>query len=444
VRFVGGTVRRVSTVFSRLARAGLRVAALGFPGTFPPERLEGGLSVSGWDSPVAATAGPEFVRPRERHADLVRRFGGPLVFDDADEFDGGPGWHEALGPHLERRIERRASLYEDLLTRDGPWDVFACYFGETDTAAHHLWALSDPRSPRRPPRMPERNPLLGVYRAADEAVGRLARAAGPGARVVVCSDHGAGGAGDRVVYLNRLLADAGLLTFRRGGRAAAALKDFGLRILPARARERVFRMGGSALASRLESAVRFGGIEWSRTMAFSEELNYAPSVWLNLRGRDPGGCVAPSDRARVIRAVVEALGPLVREAHPREAIYEGPETIHAPDLVLDLALEDGYSVNLLPSATAPGTSWERRLDPSERLGRKARAPSGSHRRAGILVARGEGFAAGARIGASVADVAAIVHAWAGVGADLALDGRRPPGPADEAALASRLGALGYL
>jgi len=443
VKFVGGTVRRMPTVFARLARSGRRVAALGFPGTFPPEELPGGLSVSGWDSPVAATAGPEFVRPRSRHGDLVRLFGGPLVFDDADEFDGGPGWHEALGPHLERRIGRRADLYEDLIRKDGPWDVFACYFGETDTAAHHLWALSDPASPRRPAIQPARDPLLGVYRAADEAVGRLASAC-EDVDVVVCSDHGAGGASDRVVYLNRLLAEAGLLRLRRSARLASRAKDAALRLLPPRVRERAFRLGGNVLASRLESQVRFGGIDWSKTVAFSEELNYAPSVCLNLRGREPQGKVDPADRSRVLRDVVSALGPLVAEAHPREAIYDGPETIHAPDLVLDLAREGDYSVNLLPSSTAPDGPSSRRMQPEEHLGRKARAPSGSHRRHGILVARGKGMAAGARIEAGVADVAAILHEWTGVSPDLALDGRTPDRDADQAALASRLRALGYV
>jgi hypothetical protein len=247
-----------------------------------------------------------------------------------------------------------------------------------------------------------------------------------------------------VVYVNRVLAEAGLLRFRRHAGLAGRVKDAALRRLPPSVRERAFRLGGSALASRLESAVRFGGIDWDRTVAFSEELNYAPSVCLNLRGREPRGRVDPADRSRVLRDVVSALGPLVAEAHPREAIYDGPETIHAPDLVLDLALEGDYSVNLLPSGSAPDGRSARRLEPAERLGRKARAPSGSHRRAGLLVARGPGMKAGASIEAGVGDVAAILHDWTGVPPGVALDGRAPDREADQAALAKRLRALGYV
>src|SRR5438445_316217 len=83
----------------------------------------------------------------------------------------------------------------------------------------------------------------------------------------------------------------GLLAFTRrtpAARLAGAARGIALRALPHR------WLGGlvrrlPAAASRLESAHRLGGIDWRRTTAYSEELDYHPSLWLNLRGREPEG-----------------------------------------------------------------------------------------------------------------------------------------------------------
>ena len=242
VRYTAGTVREAPTLFARLDRLGLRCACLGFPATWPPERLEHGIFMSGWDAPVAFEADRSFVWPPALHDALVARFG-PLLFDDVGEFDAdAPGWHEALPAALEARIEKKIALGEHLLTGD-TWDAFALYFGESDTAAHHLWAHHDARSPRHPGPTTVYDGLARVYVALDRAVARLLAAAGPDAELTIVSDHGSGGSSDGVLYLNRALADAGLLRFRE--RHAPSLfrkaKDRALTKVPPRLKERLFR-----------------------------------------------------------------------------------------------------------------------------------------------------------------------------------------------------------
>jgi len=483
VRFTAGTVREVPTLFARLDALGLRCACISFPATYPPEPLSNGIFMSGWDAPVAFEADRSFVWPPALYDAIEARFGKPR-FDDVDEFAAdAEGWHQALPAKLIGRIEEKAALGRWLLERER-WDLFALYFGESDTAAHHLWSLHEPDSPRRPAGWaPDPLALSGlgqVYVALDRAVGTLLEAAGGEAvELTILSDHGSGGSSDKVLYLNRALEEAGLLRSKpRGVRQAlvSGAKGLALRALPPRLRERIFRFGGAVLPSRLESAARFGGIEMGRSLCFSEELNYFPSVWLNMKGREPEGLVAPAEREAVCRQVIAALEAIVdpfsgarviKRVLRREALYEGPFVERAPDLILELNLDGDHSYNLMPSADAPpGTGSWRRLCEAERLGRKGRSLPGAHRALGLFIAAGPSVAEAGELEATIPDVSATLLARMGIAVPpdfagrvlwealmaTAAEARTLPqvaararkSPADEARLHARLRALGYV
>lgn len=477
VKFVGGTVREAPTIFARLDAMGRSCAALFFPATYPPERLEHGVFVSGWDSPVAFRADASFVHPRSLHATLVERFG-EIRFDDVDEFDADrEGWHAALAPALERRIARKVELARFLLdARD--WDLFAIYFGELDTASHHLFAHHDPKSPRHPGPSDASDGLERVHRAIDAAVADVvAHAGGDAVELTILSDHGSGPSSDRVLYLNRALADAGLLRFApsaRSGRALSALKDVALTKLTPSLRERVFRFAGNTLPSWLEGRNRFGAIDFEGTRAFSDELSYFPAIHFNVRGREPRGTVDPSELTSLSREVESALlairtpgdgRPVVARVHRREDLYEGPWVERAPDLVLELALDGDASFNLVRSV-GPGPTIET-LPVSEHVGRKGRSLPGAHRPKGLYVARGPSIADVGEIETDIADATATLLARMGVAVPADFRGRvlfeafREFGGRslealadaavvtgrarhDEAAIERRLRALGYV
>lgn len=419
IRFTAGTVREAPTLMARLDALGLRCACVGFPATWPPEQLEHGVFISGWDAPVAFEADRSFVWPPQVHDAIVQRFG-PTRFDDVGEFDADqPGWHEALPAKLVQRVQRKTELATWLLERES-WDLFAFYFGESDTAGHHLWAHSDPDSPRHP-RDVDTSGLQQVYAALDSALAQLLTAAGADTEVTIVSDHGFGGASDKVLYVNRVLHEAGLLSFHpERPNIAGFIKDLALTRFPPRLKEAVFRLGGAALPSWLETRARFGTIDFTRTRAYSDELNYFPGVWLNMRGRRREGFVQPSDRRALCREVAQALRalrdpwthkPVVDEVWRREEIFEGPYVDRAPDLLLKLHLDEGYSYNLMPSGGAPkGTGPWRRLSRDEHLGRKGRSLPGSHRERGLFVAAGPRVAPVGRIEAHIADASATLLA----------------------------------
>lgn len=426
VSFTAGTVREAPTVAARLDRMGLSCACLFFPGTWPPERLEHGVFVSGWDSPVAFEADRSFVWPPPLWDEL--RAQGPLRFDEADEMAAERvGWHASLADRLEAKIETRLALASHLLA-SRHWDFFAVYFGESDTAAHHLVSLFDERSPRRPAHVTdrERDGLPRVYAALDRAVRVLhERAGGDAVELTLVSDHGSGPSSDVVVHLNRVLEDHGLLTHTPRsvvGEVIGAIRGPLVAALPPRARDRLFRAAGRVLPGWLESRARFGAIDLARTRAFSEELNYFPSIVLNLRGREPHGTVGPDEidaiRARIDRALAtlrdpDTGTPIVRAVHTREALYAGPHVSRAPDLVLELELRaDGTTYNVAPSR-GPGPAFTR-LEARDHLGRKGRSLPGSHRARGLFVAAGPSVPACGEIDAHLVDVTATLLARMGV------------------------------
>lgn len=430
VHFTAGSVREAPTLMARLDKMGRRCACVGFPATYPPEPLDNGVFISGWDAPVAFDDDPSFVWPRALHGKIKERFGATR-FDDVDEFDAErEGWHDELAGSLVRRIERKVELGAWLLGGED-WDVFALYFGESDTASHHLWAHHDEDSPRHVPGASSdaaRAGLGQVYESLDAAVARLLKVAGKDVEVTIVSDHGSGGSGDRVLYLNRALADAGLLTFRsssflervRGG-ITQRVKDAALTLLPPVVRQGILRLGGAMLPSLLESFARFGAIDMSATRAFSDELNYFPGVWLNQRHREPSGVVEESERGATLRDIERALlamrdpyngQPVVERVWRREELFAGPFLNRAPDLLLGLHLVDGYSYNLMPSASAPAgckSAW-RKLEPDEFHGRKGRSLGGSHRDKGLFIAHGPRVAAVGEIESAIADASATLLA----------------------------------
>lgn len=414
LEFVNATHRAIPSFLEVLSDRGARVASVAVPGTWPPSALNG-VVLSGFDSPVATSADASCCHPRSLHRDLVRRFGG-FRYAPFQETHPGPGWHEAALPALLQEIQRKEEVARYLLGRER-WDAFMMVFGESDTVAHHFWAFHDPASPRHPADAPAvlRDAIRRVYARLDFAVGRLLDAAAPDV-VCVVSDHGVGGAGVHVLYLNNLLARHGWLAWRdRHGRSTRSsrwlpqVREQALRLLPVGAQERLVRALPRPVLGALETRARWGGIDFSRTRAFSDELNYAPSIHL-ARGTPGGGAGGQAGRDDIPALVAHLLAWEVDGFHPvrqvltRDRVWRGPLVDRGPDLLLDLQVPDGYSLTVLPSErVAPTVTW-RRLAPGEHLGGKGRGMNGTHRDLGVLLLWGGGTRPGPVVDARLEDV----------------------------------------
>jgi predicted AlkP superfamily phosphohydrolase/phosphomutase len=140
-------------------------------------------------------------------------------------------------------------------------------------------------------------------------------------------------------------------------------------------------------------------------------LNYFPSIRVNLKGRDPFGQVDPADYDAFcddLCARLTAFEP-VAAVHRRDDLYDGPSIESAPDIIVELALENGYSHSCLRSRGGPPF---RRIAADEVFGGKERGMTGNHRPTGVLYLSKptpSGFA-------TLQDVAPTVFAELGVAA----------------------------
>ncbi|MET0387562.1 MAG: hypothetical protein ABW321_16455, partial [Polyangiales bacterium] len=120
----------------------------------------------------------------------------------------------------------------------------------------------------------------------------------------------------------------------------------------------------------------------------------------------------------------ETGAPVVRHVHARDELFSGPHLERAPDLLLELALDRGYSYNLMPSPAANGGTF-RRLSPDEYLGRKGRSLPGSHRNRGLFIASGPTIQSHGELDVAMADVSAILLARMHIALPPPLEGQIP-------------------
>jgi predicted AlkP superfamily phosphohydrolase/phosphomutase len=437
VKIVNATDRQARTIWSLMSQAGKRVASIGVPLTYPPEPVNG-VMISGFDSPVLDR---RIMQPPELFEELEKAVGGYPVSPDFAR-------HVVRGD-LKRAVEiicetmdQKAKAVEYLLKRE-VWDCFMLVFGETDACIHYFWGYHDLSSPHRPPGAdPGVDPIRTVYEKVDEILGRLLPLLPQDAGILLVSDHGTGGAGRKMVYLNRWLEAEGLLAFRSGSgrgpframqwRLLEEARSWARAVLPQPMVKRLRYRSG--LGARLESNQRFSGLDWKRTTVYSDETPHYPNVWINLKGREPQGIVNPGEEYEAVRERVlerlyewrdpETRRPLIKRVFKREEVYHGPCLEKAPDLLLRWSLDGDYSYLNGSSLMASGKHPVVPIRPHG-LGRSKSMlnRSGSHRENGIFLMSGEGVRNGYHLSkADITDVAPTLLYWLGLPVPADMDG----------------------
>jgi len=468
VRLTHGVLGRAPTLWSVAAAHGLRAGALNVPMTYPPQALPGGFMISGIDAPGLDAP---FVSPPGLLSALHRATGGYVIAPSAVDL---PGWAAAL----ERMVEVRVRAVRYLLDHH-PWDLFMVVFQATDMAQHLFWgAMADGPGGPVPGRGPFGDAVYRVYRRIDDLLGELLDRFGEETVLVALSDHGAGPL-RKAVFVNHLLADLGLLCWRRDGAAARRwLRQAlvaGKRHLPGWAKG-VLKHRAAGARDRVESFLTASQYDWPRTRVFG--LGIYGNLFFNLKGREPDGALDPADVDRVEREVTDALlrlrdpdtgDPVVDRVHRGRDLYRGPFAARAPDLAIQWR---GYEYDCRARFATPEESLFAETITFNDL--SYQPMTAVHRLHGFLALRGAMVPPGRRLaGASILDVTPTILHLLGLPVPDTMEGRvleealedgwrigrhRGPVPAapaagaegrgytaeEERAVRDRLHSLGYL
>ncbi len=212
--------------------------------------------------------------------------------------------------------EREAMFFAALARlRQG---ALVCVFDATDRIQHMFWRYLEDDHPagRGRDQAPHRNAVEELYRHNDALVGRVMEQLQDGDVLMVLSDHG-------------------FCSFRRGVNLNAWFLRHGYLAL---------REGADGSAEWLRH------VDWSRTRAYALGLT---GIYLNIRGREAEGIVAPGAEARALKAELiaklsglrdEARGEVaIREVFDTARLYQGPYLDGAPDLLV--GYQRGYRVS---------------------------------------------------------------------------------------------------
>lgn len=411
------SARKANTIFRIISDAGMKLGVLNAPATYPPEPVNG-LFVPGVPVPDNAA---DYTHPRELAAELQSLTGGRHMYP--------PGLRE-VGGHSDEFLrlcddysKSVASATGLMMDRIGDWDFFMVEFQITDTVQHHFWHYLDPQHPMYEPDAPEflRNAVLDRYRIVDRCLAEILVRAGDQTNVLVVSDHG-GAPFHEQLYLNTWLWSQGWLNLKRSPATVLRRLAFTAGFTPEFVRRKVYARAPSAIRKSVESregtslalADRFflslEDANWERTRAYSYGGPLG-SIYVNLKGREPHGCVPIEDYDSVVDELADDLlqmrhpvtgEPIVEKVIRASEIYHGPLTAEGPDLQLLTKDLRYFAAGFLqfPSKRWVGAPWG--------------GWTGHHSLDGMILLAGPDVRAGSGIdGASIMDIAPTVLAMLG-------------------------------
>ncbi|NEO99691.1 MAG: nucleotide pyrophosphatase [Symploca sp. SIO2E9] len=163
-----------------------RVAVFDMPQSKLSEDVNG-LQVLAWGAHSPQT--PSHSLPASLLKDIHKKYGKHPALHK----DHGDWWDKAYLQHLkqalETGIERRVSICRDMLQQE-KWGLFLTVFGETHSAGHDFWFLSQPDNPLYPYKQGAGNSMLEVFEKVDQAIGEIIEGVPEDTYVVVFAAHG--------------------------------------------------------------------------------------------------------------------------------------------------------------------------------------------------------------------------------------------------------------
>ena len=409
---------------------GKKVVVGGVPMSYPPRPAKHfqGFFLGDFLSPTNA---PDFSSDPVFFGELEESVGryepwSTTIHDGGNEAVVLDDLHRFMEQHL------KAIMF---MTKRCDWDLFIFDLMATDRLQHELWHVWDLDHPAARGRAQELKALQSKFREfwqqLDRGIGEIESALPSDTTFLIISDHGFGPI-EYYVNFNVWLLEQGYIAtkdslyvkqkhwFYRKGITPGWIYQWMSKLGLANHRVSRFRGKQNSLVDRMGESLFLSRrhVEWSRTRAYAQG-NFG-QIFLNVKGRQPAGCVAPADAPFLIKQMKAELmsiqhpetgKPLVEHIYERDELYRGPHMSLAPDLTVVLTDWRYRTIGLHDFTT-------------NRVITPVFGPTGDHRPEGILIASGPLIRhINAPCQANLLDIAPTILHLLGIDASNDMDGR---------------------
>jgi predicted AlkP superfamily phosphohydrolase/phosphomutase len=197
-------------------------------------------------------------------------------------------------PAYLARVRQKGRLLRTWLAQDA-YDLVVAEFHEPHTGGHRYWPYRPELQLDGPPPNALVHALRALYQAVDHEIGLTLPQLPANANVVLVTHYGMQDMYPCGALLADMLMQLGyaLPAAPAPARPPRTPLELARRLLPEPLRLRLSHYLPPATQERLLLASYGQGVDWSRTTAYAHPDYFNGMLRVNLRGREPQGCVAP-------------------------------------------------------------------------------------------------------------------------------------------------------
>ena len=388
------------TLWQILSQQEKKVGVIGVPVTYPPEKINGFIV-------------PGLLTPKEAEKQSYPKEIMEEVREIAPEYKFSPKeWTRGYDPQkwvdeLYNGIEDKVNVTTHFMdTKE--WDMMMVHFMETDQVQHFMWNYHEDESK-------DWDPVFDIYKKADEAIGKINDKLNEDDTLLIMSDHGFGPLNydfhidtwllreDYIKFKDNFFTKFKKFFFNRGVNKES-LYPIGEYLYPVVNKinfiNNVLDVASNPVLEWLFLSSQ--NVDWENTVAYSHsEIGH---IYLNVKGREPRGCVEPEDVPEVKQEIMEKLRELENPFTGKKItsqVYEGDKYYHgdkahlAPDIIFlpdDMEIIGKGAYEFLTHKTV----------------NKSRFQTGHHRMEGMFFAKGPHVRSNNGVNAGIIDLAPTI------------------------------------
>ena len=333
-------------IWSTISRYGKTVKVINVPLTYPPDKVNG-IMVSGMMTPNTKT---EFTFPKEIKREILKLLPDYRIDIETREFLAS-GNRDLLIKEVFKITEDRRILMDYFLGSE-PCELFFVVFVGPDRIQHFMWDEVQAMNPA----------CVRYYSLLDDILGDILKRMDDNSALFVVSDHGFD-ATSKTFGINKFLEERGLLHVQTNKNSNQKpvknhFEKVVLSLFKFIARAKMLHLKKHLppaflifLKNMFWSIISGkNNIDWSKSKAFSFLLY---CVSLNLKDRDPLGCVESQDYNELCEIIkkelLEAKDPetgqhIIKNVYRSDQLYPTQhKTDNRPDIIF--LPNSGYSIN---------------------------------------------------------------------------------------------------